>query len=423
MEILMLGSKGSNVKLIQSLLARIGYDPGPIDGVFGTSTKEAIINFQRNNGLVPDGIVGPATWNLFENLLLGYDTYYIQPGDTLYDLAKKYYTTVNAIITANPGIDPNSLRVGQRIIIPYGIDVVFTNVDYTYEIMERDIKGLKTRYPFLEVGTIGKSVLGRNLYSIKIGNGPNKVIYNGSHHALEWITTPLLMKFIENFAKAYSTNSKIRGYDVKDIFDSSTIYIVPMVNPDGVDLVINGLQPSNPYYNQLLQWNDTGRPFGEVWKANIRGVDLNLNYPARWDEAKALEPTFGVYGPAPVRYAGPSPLSEPESRAMVNFTRQINPKLVIAYHTQGRVIYWEFFNIYPPRSREIGELFAKATGYLLASTAPEDAYAGYKDWFILEFNKPGYTIEVGLGTNPLPISQFNTIYQNNEEVMLLAPIV
>lgn len=423
METLRLGSQGPNVRIVQSLLAKIGYNPGPIDGVFGQQTQQAVIAFQRNNGLTPDGIVGPFTWNYFNSFLRGYDTYTIQPGDTLYKIAQNYYTTVNAILIANPGLNPLYLRVGQRIIVPYGIDVVFTDVDYTYTMLEMDIEGLEARYPFIETGTIGRSVLGKNLYYIRLGTGPVEVHYNASHHGLEWINTPVLMKFAEKFCQAYATGSTIRGYNVRDIWARSSIYIVPMVNPDGVDLVLEGLKPDNPYYRQLLQWNNTGQPFSQVWQANIRGTDLNRNYPASWAEAKAQEESLGITGPGPTRYGGPAPLSEPETQAMVNFTRQHDFRLVLAYHTQGEVIYWLYKDIQVPRARQIGEIFARASGYTLSETPYEAAYAGYKDWFIEEFRRPGYTIETGIGTNPLPISQFDSIYDRNEEILLLAPII
>lgn len=423
METLRLGSRGPYVKLVQSLLARIGYNPGPVDGVYGARTQRAVADFQRNNGITPDGIVGPVTWNYFQSFLRGYDTYTIRPGDTLYRIAQRYYTTVNAILTANPGVNPLYLRVGQIITVPYGIDVVFTDIDYTYDIMEMDIDGLEARYPFIETGIAGRSVLGRNLYYIRLGTGPVEVHYNGAHHALEWITTPLLMKFIENFCRAYAFGYSIRGYNVREVWNRSSIYIIPMVNPDGVNLVLEGLKPDNPYYSQLLQWNQTGLPFSQVWQANIRGTDLNRNYPASWEDAKAQEESLGIFGPGPTRYGGPYPLSEPETQTMVNFTRQHNFKLVIAYHTQGEVIYWLYKNMQIPRAREIGEIFARASGYQLSETPYEAAYAGYKDWFIEEFRRPGFTIEAGLGRNPLPISQFDTIYNANEEIMLLAPII
>jgi g-D-glutamyl-meso-diaminopimelate peptidase len=423
METLTLGSRGPNVKLIQSLLIRIGYNPGAIDGIFGPITRSAVIAFQRDSGIVADGIVGPVTWERFNRILRGYDTYTIRQGDTLFELAKKYYTTVGDIITANPGIDPQNLRIGQSITIPFGIDIVFTDIDYFYSIMERNIQSLKTRYPFIGIGVYGRSVLGKNLYYITLGNGPNQVHYNASHHALEWITTPLLMKFVENFSKAYSRGTKIRGYDLGEIWEKSTIIIAPMVNPDGVDLVIEGLQLDNPYYSQLLAWNQTGRPFSEVWQANIRGVDLNRNYPACWEMAKAQEPMLGVVGPGPTRYGGPAPLSEPETQALADLTQRNNYRLVLSYHSQGRVIYWTYKDVVPPRALEIAELFSNASGYAVADIPYEAAFAGYKDWFMEIYGRPGYTIEVGLGRNPLPIQQFNTIYEDNEEILLLAPLV
>ena len=423
METLFLGSTGPNVKLIQSLLNRIGYNAGQVDGIFGPRTQAAVMAFQSNNGLVPDGIVGVATWNIFLRLLRGYDIYTIRSGDTLYSIAQRYYTTVNAILTANPGLDPLSLRVAQRIIVPYGIDIVFTDIDYTYEILEIQIQGLKARYPFLETGIIGRSVMGKNLYYIRLGYGANEVSYNASHHANEWIGTPLVMKFVEEFSKAYSVGGRIRGYNITEIFNYSSIYIIPMVNPDGVNLVTYWPNYPDPAYNQAARLNTSGLPLPTVWKANIRGVDLNLNYPALWEREKQLELEQGITSPAPRDYGGEAPLSEPETIAMYNFTRSRNFRLVIAYHTQGEVIYWQFADLAPPEALPIANLFSRASGYTVADVPPEAAYAGYKDWFIQDFGRPGYTIELGRGVNPLPISQFNTIYARNEEIMLLGAVV
>jgi g-D-glutamyl-meso-diaminopimelate peptidase len=231
------------------------------------------------------------------------------------------------------------------------------------------------------------------------------------------------MKFIENFSKAFSVGGSIRGYNVPDIWRRSTIYIVPMVNPDGVDLVQYWPNLTDPAYLQAAQLNTTGLPLPRVWKANIRGTDLNLNYPANWELEKQIEIEQGILGPAPRDYGGPAPLSEPESTAMVNFTRQHNFRLVIAYHTQGEVIYYQFENLAPAESLRIAQLFSRASGYAIATGPVEASYAGYKDWFIQEYRRPGFTIEVGLGVNPIQMTQFPTIYQQNEEILLLAPLV
>lgn len=349
--------------------------------------------------------------------------YIVQKGDTLWKIARQFRTPLEQVITANPGINPDNLQIGQRLTIPLTNSLVNTKIDYTYEIMKRDIEGLKARYPFIEVGVAGKSVLGKNLYYIRLGKGKNEVFYNAAHHALEWITTPLLMKFTENFLKNYSEAKTLRGYDLKQIWEESSIYIIPMVNPDGVDLVLNGLDENIPYYKDLIKWNKGSKDFSKTWQANIRGVDLNHNYPAKWQAGKDAEEEMGIFGPGPTRYSGPAALSEPESQAIVNFVKEHDFRLTLAYHSQGQEIYWNFENLASDKAKEIGEALAAASGYKLAETYGIASYSGFKDWFIQEYLRPGYTIEVGLGKNPLPIEQFDTIYENNEEMLLLASII
>lgn len=423
MEILRLGSRGTNVMKVQAVLRKLGYYQGAVDGVFGAQFQDAVRRYQRDYGLTPDGVIGPTTYASLEKYIRGYDVYTIKPGDTFYEVARRYFINLNRLLAANPGISPYSLQIGQQIIVPYGIDVVDTNINYTYDIMEKDIQGLRVRYPFIEVGVAGKSVLGRNLYYLKLGSGPNEVFYNAAHHALEWITSPLLMKFAENYAKAYVDRTMIKGYSPRDLWDRTTIYIMPMVNPDGIDLVLNGLSRSNPYYENLIRWNNGSTDFSRVWQANIRGVDLNHNYNASWQESKAVEREYGITGPGPTRFSGTRPESEPESKAVADFTRAHNFNIVLAYHSQGEVIFWNYLNMAPPAARTIGNLFSRTSGYALAQTTGIASYAGYKDWFIKQYRRPGYTVEVGKGRNPLPISQFDEIYRDNEGILIYGAIV
>ncbi len=423
MRVLRLGMSGTDVQEIQSLLQRLGYNPGPIDGIFGPQMQRAVIEFQRRFGLVPDGIIGLNTFRVMERFLLGFDEYTVRQGDSLYTIARNYGINVDLIRIANPQVDAGSLRVGQKLTIPYGISIVPTNVDYTYDILQRNIAGLKAVYPFIETGVAGQSVLGRNLYYIRLGTGPNNVFYNGAHHALEWITSPLLMKFAEDFAKAYGLGQMIAGYNPSDIWEKSSIYLMPMVNPDGVDLVLNGLSPANPFYDDLIRWNNGSMDFSTVWQANTRGVDLNHNYNAGWEQSKEAEAELGITGPGPTRYSGPYPESEPETRTTVAFTRRLSPRLVLAYHSQGEVIFWNFENLAPPEARTIGEQLAQVSGYTLDEATGIASYAGYKDWFTKDFRRPGYTVEVGRGKNPLPISQFDQIYADNLPLLLLASVI
>jgi len=351
-----------------------------------------------------------------------YEVYRIKAGDTLYNVARKYKTSLEAIFTANPGINPLYLYTDQEITVPYAEDVVSTDIDYTYTALQRDIEGLKKRYPFIEQDTAGKSVLGRELYYIKLGNGPQEVFYNGAHHANEWLTSMLLMKFAENFSKAYSLRKNIKGYNCCDIWNKTSIYIMPMVNPDGVELSIKGAAPDNPYYKDLINMNDGEYDFSK-WRANIRGVDLNRNYDADWKTAKIRESLYNVSGPSPTRYCGPYPMSEPETRAVAEFTKSHDFKLVLSCHSPGRIIFWDYKNMQPPKARIIGEMLSKVSGYKLSEPGSVIPCGGYKDWFIKEYKRPGYSIEVGSGTNPLPLSSFNSIYEENIEVLLLLSII
>lgn len=350
----------------------------------------------------------------------GFFYYEIKSGDTIYKIANKFGSTVLQILTANPGLQIYNLNIGQRIVIPVG-GIIDTTVNYTSDILARDIRNLKIVYPFLEVGDIGKSVLGRAIKYIKIGSGNKEVFYNASFHANEWITTPVLMKFIEEYANAFVNNRNIYTYNAKNLYYNTTLYIVPMVNPDGVDLVTGGIQNVESAYQNAKKIANSfpNIPFPSGWKANIEGVDLNLQFPAGWENAREIKYAQGFNKPAPRDFVGYGPLTEPESLAVYNFTLEHNFRLVIAYHTQGEEIYWNFQNINPPMGRTIGEKFSKVSGYTLADVPYNSSFAGYKDWFIQNYNRPGYTIEAGIGQNPLPISQFNTIYNKNLGILTI----
>ena len=153
------------------------------------------------------------------------------------------------------------------------------------------------------------------------------------------------------------------------------------------------------------------------------GVDLNLQFPAEWERAREIKYAQGFTTPAPRDFVGYGPLTEPESLAVYNFTLQHNFRLIIAFHSQGEVIYWQFQNYNPPNSLFIGRQFANVSGYSLEPTPYDSSFAGYKDWFIQNYNRPGYTVEVGLGTNPLPVTQFRKIYEDNLGILVLGAIL
>jgi g-D-glutamyl-meso-diaminopimelate peptidase len=247
---------------------------------------------------------------------------------------------------------------------------------------------------------------------LRIGGGTKEVHFNGAFHANEWITTPMLIKFIHEYADAYVNGKLLYGVDAAALYNKTSLWVVPMVNPDGVELILD--KPPKWMHDELQQWNGGSTDFSG-WKANIRGVDLNDQFPANWEMERNRRQ---VANPAPRDYTGTAPLTEPEAIAMAKFTRERNFSLVIAFHTQGEEIYWNYNDLEPVESEPIAERLAQVSGYQAIRLTGSDA--GYKDWFIQEFRRPGFTVELGLGSNPLPYAQFDEIYSKASAIMLEA---
>lgn len=422
MEWIRRGSRGPLVQMAQLALQRAGWQPGPLDGIFGPRTEQAVRQFQRQQQLLQDGIVGTNTWEALQPFLLGYFIRRAQRGDTFYQLAKRFGLPVELLLAANPTTPAAQIAIGQPLRIPYPFPVVSGEIPMTSEFLEWIIRGLTVRYPFLQRQVIGESGLGRPLSSLQMGEGTRSQFWNAAHHANEWITTPILLKFLEEYARAFVMGESIEGVAAGTLFRETQLHVVPLVNPDGVDLVTGLLSQESEAYQKAraIAANYPNIPFPDGWKADLSGVDLNLNYPAEWEKAREIKFEQGYTGPAPRDFVGEAPLSQKETKALADYTNQEDFQLTLSYHTQGEVIYWKFADFLPPNSLRIGQKLANASGYQLELTPPNSAYAGYKDWFIQTTDRPGYTIEAGLGTNPLPLSQFDEIYQVNKPLLVTA---
>ena len=424
MRLLKIGSTGPAVQLLQLALNRAGYGQLDTDGIFGPGTEAALRRFQASRGIPADGVAGNQTHRAILPWYLGYITHQVRRGDSVNALAQRYGSSPEAILLANPGVRPEALPLGQELVIPFSFPVVPTNIAYSSALVSYCVRGLAARYPFIGTGEIGRSVMGRPLWRMNLGSGENRVLYNASHHANEWICTPLLLKFVEELSAAFAAGGRIFSVSAAELMDYASIYLIPAVNPDGIDLVTGELTQGE-YYDRAaaIAANYPQFSFPSGWKANIRGVDLNLQYPAGWEQARENKYAQGIRSPAPADFVGSAPLTAPESRAMYDFTLSVEPELILAYHTQGEVIFWQFLDYEPEGSRSIAELFSHVSGYRVESTPYASGFAGYKDWFIQDFNRPGYTIEAGLGVNPLPISDFDGIYEKNLGILTLGALV
>ena len=302
--------------------------------------------------------------------------------------------------------------------------IVKTDVPMTAALCSRTIDALTEAYPCCRQEVLTKTAFGRPMKALVIGSGERKVLFTAAHHGNEWITAPLLLKFIEELAEGITTGGKLWGVDARTIQKAATIHTVAMVDPDGVDLVTGGIAPGTLEYAsaESLAARYPGIPFPDGWKANLLGVDLNLQYPAGWLMAREIKFAAGYTRPGPRDYVGRAPLSQRESKALAEYTRQVDPQLVLAYHTQGKAIYWQFRDCQVPSAQALAREFARVSGYHMEDTPYESSFAGYKDWFIQAFRRPGFTIEAGSGENPLPLSQFDTIYRDNLGILTTAAL-
>ena len=304
------------------------------------------------------------------------------------------------------------------------MSIVNTTVPITSDICDKTILALVNAYPFCRTELLATTAFQRPIRTLVIGNGPRKVLFTAAHHANEWITAYILLRWAEEFAEGIRSDGKIGDVDANILNEAVTVFMVPMVDPDGVDLVTGAIKPGDVQYEiaRRLSENYPEIAFPDGWKANLLGVDLNLNYPAGWLQAREIKFSQGYTLPGPRDYVGRAPFNQLETQALSGYTEVVDPELVLAFHTQGQEIYWTFSDIFVPGAQELGEAMAAASGYRLSDVPYNSAFAGYKDWFIQQFRRPGYTIEAGRGINPLPLSQFDEIYRDTLPILNIAAL-
>ena len=315
-------------------------------------------------------------------------------------------------------------RVGIDFREVIDLAIVQTDVPMTSQRCETAIRQLLDAYPFLETQVLTTTAYGRPVMALKFGSGDRRVLYTAAHHGNEWITATVLLKFVEELAHEVQNDGTLYGIRAMHAVQASTLYVVPMVNPDGVDLVTGAISQGSEEYRaaQAIAARFPDIPFPEGWKANLMGVDLNLQYPAGWLTAREIKFSQGYTRPAPRDYVGRAPLNQRESLALAQYTEAVDPALVLAYHTQGRQIFWQFEDYQVPGAQALAEEFARLSGYGLEPVAYQSGFAGYKDWFIQSFRRPGFTIEAGDGKSPLPLSQFPQIYGENLGILMTAAL-
>lgn len=262
---------------------------------------------------------------------------------------------------------------------------------YAYHELIYDLIRLDVFQKELSFFSIGTSYLGQNIFCIKAGDGPKNVLAVCGHHSLETMLSEFMMEYL------FRSN--------KEWFRGITLYAVPLLNPDGAEIVAGRIKPPEPFSEK------------SNWQANYRGIDLNHNYDAGFFLAKDAVASQGIIGPNPTKYGGEKPFSESETKAIRDLCKKVPFDVALAFHSQGEEIYYEYDGMIPKGTDAYLEAFDKNSHYKITKPTGTASHGGMKDWFIKFFDRPAFTVEAGLGKNPLPHNLFPKVYEDCKVIM------
>jgi g-D-glutamyl-meso-diaminopimelate peptidase len=296
--------------------------------------------------------------------------------------------------------------------------------ELSYEDLIEKLNEICEKNDFIRMSYIGNTILSKPIPLIELGDEEAKksVLYVSTHHASENVCTSVILAFIEDYIRSYEALKQTCGINVRYLYKMRKILIVPMLNPDGVNYRLKGVGNNNPIKERVIAYNE-GTDFTH-WNANARGVDLNHNYDAGFDEYKKYEKENGIT-PGKTKYSGEYPESEPEVQALASLIRFYDSKLIgiLTLHSQGEEIYYKSRGECPKHVGIIARHISRMTGYRLSDTEGSASFGGLTDWCIEKLQKPSFTIECGKGENPLDIGQAGQIYLRLRELFFTFPIL
>lgn len=368
---------------------------------------------QNNKCFVRDGRIFASARDVAAaaNTTLSFNDWVISFGTDGKTVDRALFGEINPLVNVDSYIYDTYCYTPQHCVYPYQA--------YSHEFVVNDANKLAKMYPeIIKVGSIGQSVEGRDLVLIEFGKGEKKIFVCGTHHAREYISTTYLMYAIDRFAYMYKTGINETEYDIRSILDNVTFCIVPMVNPDGVNLVQNGInatkEPEKVAAMQITEGKENGY---RAWKANINGIDPNWNYDKDWDKNREK-----ASSPASTGYNGIEPNTEPETRAVSAYVDSQPFEAYLSMHTQGKLLYWAEDTTNPTN---LGALVKKDTGFtLIREDTPEKLNGvggSFFDYVFRKYKKATMTVELCnyIGPKPYPDASFDKVWEPAKNVLLI----
>lgn len=279
---------------------------------------------------------------------------------------------------------------------------------------------LHRTYPLLHHTVIGHSVCQRPLHALSVGHGEHAVLIAAAFHAQEWLTSLVALRLCEELCRLLTGESRHPRFNVATAITGRTVVFLPQINPDGVDIAIHG-SPAGGDHADIL--HVLGADIKGYWQANAHGIDLNHNFNAGREALRTVECRYGRTGPCGRQWGGVTAESEPETAALCALCRRVSFSHVAALHSQGEEIYWQYGPRTPPHARMTARMLGALSGYTPATPDSIASHGGFKDWFIEEFGRMGFTFELGYGRNPLPLTDFEPIWEKTRDMLLCTALL
>lgn len=268
-----------------------------------------------------------------------------------------------------------------------------------YSLLMEQIEELKKTTKYF---IYGKSELGEDLVAFELGEGDKTILVQGSIHAREYINSFLLISIIK-YLKNFTLNGRV--------------IIIPLSNPDGVRICLEGADFIENKEKRELVKSILSNSNQKLYKANANGVDLNVNFDAKWGEGASNTKD----SPSSENYIGPYPNSESEVKALIDLTIKESPFLTLSYHSKGNVVYYGFEG-----QKENTLLYQKKYLDVIVSTTnytpiyTRNSTGGYKDYCLYVLGILSFTIETGKDylSHPIGLENLDTIFNENKDLII-----
>ncbi len=244
----------------------------------------------------------------------------------------------------------------------------------------------------LSFDVLTRSILGKEIPVFRLGQGKKTVVYVAGHSGTDSLLSAVLLDFLCDYLTQYEKKGKVFDTSLSYLFTERSILLVPLLNPDGVDYVLEGVFEDNPLCARVRHMNG-GDDFS-TWRANARGVDLTHNYSTGFFAHKEWERRQGIISGAYEAYSGEYPESEPETAALCRLLRFLGEDIlgVLDLQLGDGKLYCSCKDKLSAKTMAAGRILGRALALRDPTPQMVAPTGGLADWCIEKLSRPAYRL-------------------------------